>query len=306
MRLADAGDSIGAVPCGDDRHGSTLLRMVRRDATGVLPSSGAGARPVPVSVGAPGSRLQVSEGDLRARAGRRKPVRRLLPRSGEQARRPQHQVKLAASTEEQFGSRAAHVTAKATSVAPVPKGAAGPGGVRSAACVQGKARNTRGPSASPSSGQGGTYKPKAKSCAVQRESEGIIVPKTVESSSGTNAVKNNAAGGKGPCCGHARNEGKREGMADEIGPNYPGARRCDVQVRQPQCGLWAGAKRQAALRAVRGPRARSEARARRSERGARLAVHASSRGPSVSRMREIRTYGSKGGPALSPVFTHQE
>jgi hypothetical protein len=35
-------------------------------------------------------------------------------------------------------------------------------------------------------------------------------------------------------------------------------------------------------------------------------VHAPSRRPSVSRVPEIGTHGLKGGPALSPVFTHSE
>jgi hypothetical protein len=156
--------------------------VVRRDEEGSEPRRGeglssccaspAGESPVPVSVGAPGSRPQVSEGDLRARAGRQEPVRRHKPRSGEQARGPQHQVKLAASTEKQSGSRAAHVTAKVTPAALVPKRVVGPGGVRSAARVQGEVRNSGDPSASPSSGQGASYKPEAKSAAAQRESEG--------------------------------------------------------------------------------------------------------------------------------------
>ena len=97
---------------------------------------------------------------------------------GKQARGPQQQVKLAASTEEQSGSRAAHFTAKATSVAQEPKRVVDPGGVGRAARVQGKVRNTRGPSGPPLSRQGGSYKSKTKSSAVQRESEGIVVPKS--------------------------------------------------------------------------------------------------------------------------------
>ena len=55
--------------------------------------------------------------------------------------------------------------------------------------MQGVARNTGGPSRQPESGQGGSYKPKAKSGAVERESEGTVVPQR--------AVGQNAAGGKG-------------------------------------------------------------------------------------------------------------
>src|SRR5690349_9750772 len=147
--------------------------MVRRDAKDVFSAHGesasearcassAGVSPVPVSIGAPGSRSQVREGDLRARAGRRKPVRRRKLQSGEQAHRPQHQVKPAASTEKQSGGRAAHVTAKATSTVRVPKLTVDSGGAEGAACVQGEARNTRGPSAQPLSRQGQRYKAKPK------------------------------------------------------------------------------------------------------------------------------------------------
>jgi retron-type reverse transcriptase len=84
---------------------------------------------------------------------------------------------------------------------------------------------------------------KPKSEPVQRESEGIVVPENVDSSAGTNAVKNNAAGGKGPCGGHADGAGKREGMAGKTGPNDPGGRRPRDKVRQLQRQLWAAAKR---------------------------------------------------------------
>ncbi len=101
--------------------------------------------------------------------------------------------------------------------------------------MQGGARNTRGPSAQPVSGQGGSYKPKAKSSTAQRESEGIVVP--------VMAATNNAAGGKGPWGGRAEGAGKREGMAGETGPNDPGGRRLREKVRELQLRLWAGAKR---------------------------------------------------------------
>ena len=219
---------------------------MHRDATDASTPPGAGApaarcaspageSPAPVGVGAPGSRPQASGGDPSARAGRRKPVRRREPCSGERARGPQHEAKPAASTEEQSGGRAAHVTAKATPAAPVPKRAVGSGGVRGAARVQGEVRNTRNPSAPPSSRQGGSYKPKAKSSAAQRESEGIVVPSM--------AMTNNAVGGKGPWGGHVGGAGKREGMAGKTGPDDPGGRRPRDQVRELQRRLWAAAKR---------------------------------------------------------------
>ena len=109
--------------------------------------------------------------------------------------------------------------------------------------MQGEVRNTRDPSALPSSRQSVSYKPKAKSSVAQWESEGSVVPETVEPSTGTNAVKNNAAGGKGPCFGHADGAGKREGMAGKTGPNDPDGRRPSDKVRQLRRQLWAAAKR---------------------------------------------------------------
>ena len=99
-----------------------------------------GESPESVSVGAPNSRPQVDEGDLYARAGCQKPVMRREPQSGEQARGPQHKVKPAASTELQTVGRAAHVTAKATSLGREPKRPMDCGGVGGAARVQGVER----------------------------------------------------------------------------------------------------------------------------------------------------------------------
>ena len=160
----------------------------------------AGGSPVPVSAGAPGSRPQAQDESPVSRAGRQEPLRR------ERARGPQHEVNPAASTDLPRGSRAAHVTAKAMPAAQRSgrESAVDPSGVRGAAREQGSGRKRRDPSARPSSRQGGPYKPKVKSGAAQRESEGTVVPEM--------AVTNNAAGGKGPCGGRAGGGGKREGM----------------------------------------------------------------------------------------------
>jgi RNA-directed DNA polymerase len=107
--------------------------------------------------------------------------------------------------------------------------------------VQGQVRNVRDPSARPESGQAYSYKPKAKSRRAQRESEGIVVPDGATAS--TKAVRHNAAGGKGPCGGHAEIAGKREGMAGQTGPNDPGGEEPHDKVRQLQRQLWAAAKR---------------------------------------------------------------
>ena len=56
-------------------------------------------------------------------------------------------------------------------------------------------------------------------------------------------MKNNAAGGKGPCLDHVARVGKREGMAGSTGPNGPGGLVPRDKVRQLQRRLWAAAKR---------------------------------------------------------------
>ena len=203
--------------------------------------SPAGENPVSVSAGAPSSRPQASEGDPGVRAGRQEPVSRKV--SGEQARGPQHEVKPAASTDQQSRSRAAHVTAKATPVAPVPERAMGPGGVRGAARVQGGMRNTRGPSQPPSSRQGASYKSKTKSATAERESEGTIVV--------SRAAPHNAAGAKGPCGDHVDGGGKREGMAGRTGSNHPHRRPAKDKVRQLRRRLWVAAKRSPTRRSTR-------------------------------------------------------
>ena len=135
-----------------------------------------GVSPLPVGVGAPGSRSR-ARGEIHvSQAGFRKLVRQRELCSGKQARGPQHKVKPAASSELQSGSRAAHFTVKATSAAQVPKRDAGSGGVGGVARVQRDVRNRRGPSCQPLSRQGDPYKPKVKAVAGKRESEGVIVP----------------------------------------------------------------------------------------------------------------------------------
>lgn len=203
----------------------------------------AGASPVSVSVGAPSSRPHASGRDPDARAGRPKSARPHTRRNGEQVRGPQPHVKLAASKEKQPEGRAAHVTAKTTLAALVPKRAAGLGGVWSAARGQRSARNTRDPSASPSSGQGGSYKSETKSSAGQRESEGHVVPNALVVSRSTIVVKNNATGGKAPCGGHANEAGKRKGMDGKTAPNNPSGHAPRDNVRQLQRTLWSAAKR---------------------------------------------------------------
>ena len=145
-------------------------------------------------------------------------------------------MKPAASSHSQPGSRAAHVTAKATRSAEESGAAESPGGVEGAARAEGMMRNTRGPSHEPSSRQGRAYKPSAKAQGGERESEGVVVP--------TRAVKKNAAGGKGPCGVGATEAGTSEGMARESGPNHPGVREHGDKVRCLQRKLFVAAKQQ--------------------------------------------------------------
>ncbi len=102
--------------------------------------------------------------------------------------------------------------------------------------MHGSAGNRRGPSAQPESGTGAAHKPKAKTRAAQRESEGTVVV--------TMAATNNATETKGPCGSQVVDGGKREGMVGASRPNHPGGRKPDAQVRELQRRLGEAAKQQ--------------------------------------------------------------
>jgi RNA-directed DNA polymerase len=145
-------------------------------------------------------------------------------------------VKPAASSEEQSESRAEHFAAKATSSPRESGWGEGLGGVEGAARAEGEVRNTRDPSAQPTSGKDRPYKPSAKAGGAQRESEGAVVP--------TRAVTNNTAGGKDPWGGVASAGGKGKGMGRVSGPNHPGRPKPDENVRRLQRKLYVAAKQQ--------------------------------------------------------------
>jgi group II intron reverse transcriptase/maturase len=89
--------------------------------------------------------------------------------------------------------------------------------------------------------QGGSYKPKAKSSAAQRKSEGIVVLGM--------GVKNNAPGGKGPCGGRVGGEGKREGMTGRTSrSNHPDGHEPIDKVLRLQNRLREAAKRHSGRR----------------------------------------------------------
>jgi len=181
--------------------------MVRRDVDALRDVEDAfaccafpvGESPTPVGVGAPGSRVAVRGEILVAEADRRKPLR------GKQPRGPQHQVKPAASSEKQSGSRVAHLATKTTSDGFVPKRSLGPCGVEGAARVEGEVRNTRDPSSRLSSRRAVCISHRVKAHRVKRESEGIVVVRI--------RAQQNAREAKGPYFGHVGRGATCEGMA---------------------------------------------------------------------------------------------
>ena len=242
------------------------------EGTGSGCTAPTGESPVRVSIGARGSRPAPQAERPKGEARRRKPTAAEAV-NGKQVRGPQHQVKPAASSEEQSESRAEHVAAKAMPAAERSEcEAAGLGGVWGAARGQGAMRNTRGPSAPPVVRQSAPDKPMAKRGDVQRESEGAVVVMI--------PAQNNAGGAKGLCFSHVEQAGTCEGMAAKSGPNNPGGTRVAVKSKAPEPGA-------------------------RLRDGAKPKAQAPRRGLSVSRMREIRTYGLNGGPALCSLTFNQ-
>ena len=198
----------------------------REDPAGESPASG-GAR-------APSSR-PAAKGEIpTVEAGRQKRASQRELISEERVREPQHEVKPAASKEKQSEGRAGHATGKATSTTRDLEHVVDLGGVRGAARVQGSTRNTRDPSAQPTSRLDGSNRPSAKATIAQRKSDGVIVPAMV-------ATKN-AAGGKGHERGHVGDEGKRKGMTGESRSNSPERHKPIDHVRELQNRLWAAAK----------------------------------------------------------------
>lgn len=248
--------------------------MVRREGTAAVPAGSsavvgvprcafpAGVSPARVIAGEPGSRPAPEAERPIGEAWCQEPFAAKAV-NGEQQRGPQHQVKPAASSEEQSESRAIHVGAKATSAVRESGWTVGLGGVWGAARAEGEVRNTGGPSATRVVPQSSLDKPKAKRGAAQRESEGVVVLLM--------AAQKNAAGGKDPCFSHADEARRCEGMTGQTESNSPTRPVPGAQVPRSRSQLHGSAKW-------------SQAQADR-------------RGLSVSRMREIRTYGLNGGPA---------
>ena len=143
----------------------------------------------------------------------------------------------------------------------------------------------------PWSRQGGPYKPKVKSGAVQRESEGTVVL--------TMAATNNAAGGKGPWGGRVGEGGKRESMAGKSGPKSSRGPEPADKVRQLRHRLCVAAKRSPGgrLHALFDRIHRSDVLWEAWKRARGGGVMPSRERPPVSRVREIRKHGLIGGLA---------
>jgi len=247
--------------------------MVRRDDP--MPSVGrpsegtgsccivpAGENPVRVIAGEPSSRPPPAVERPFGEAWFRKPQAAQAAHR-KQLRGPQHQVKPAASLDEQSGRRAEHVAAKATGSDRESGWSEPTGGVWGAAREEGAMRNTRGPSATRVEPRSCPDKPMAKQGVAQRESEGAVVVMS--------PAQNNTGGAKGPWFSHAVRMGKCEGMPETARANHPFGPKAEVKARGPS---------QSPLRV-----------------GAKSSTQAPPGGLSASRMREIRTYGLNGGPA---------
>jgi hypothetical protein len=186
------------------------------------------------------------------------------------------------STERQ-GGRADHVAAKATDCGRVvtgdPQDTLGVGeGARS----EGLVRNRRDPPRRPTSGEGGGYKPMAKCHRAGRESEGLVVPWM--------APTKTSPEGRGPALVTLTNWGKGEGMP--YWANYP-----FEKAREPGNELSVVAKLVAPLGAVLVSQEPLGVTTPGRMAGllGRLSDASNTGRPSVSRVRENRMHGLKGG-----------
>lgn len=186
----------------------------------------AGASPVRVSVGAPGSRLPASAERSTSEAQRQEPGS-----TGEQAHGPQpSEVNVAASSDRQPKGvrerRAGHATAKATDSDLDPKRSLALSGVQTAARAQGSMRNARGPTRSSTSEE-------VKPISAEREGatrrEGVRGGRSSDEAA-DNAVERRAPASVAPGGKDVRGHGAKA-------PNSPGEK-----ARQLQRRLYVAAK----------------------------------------------------------------
>jgi len=195
--------------------------------------STAGVSPVRVIAGEPGSGSTAPVERSNAEAGRRKRSGGKPPRA-EQERGPQHEVKPAASSDVQRGSRAGHVAAKTTLNGPEPERSGSLTGVGGAARVQGDTRNTRDPSVPRASSRVVRDRPSAKLNDAQRKSEGVV--------GALISMTNNVEGAKDPCGEHDVAASKREGLAGTAAPKNPDVQSHGAKARELHRRLGMAAK----------------------------------------------------------------
>jgi hypothetical protein len=184
---------------------------------------------------------------------------------------------------ERQGGRADHVAAKATDCGTAVTGDPQDTlGVREGARSEGLVRNRRDPPRRPTSGEGGGYKPMAKCHRAGRESEGLVVPWM--------APTRTTPEGSGPALVVLWDRGKGEGMPYWANDPFD-------KAREPGKELSVVAKSTATIAAVidsqEPPRVTTLGRM---ATVVVCAIDASGTGrSSVSRVRETRMHGLKGG-----------
>lgn len=257
--------------------------MVRPERSCTRP---AGGSPATVSTpGAPCSRLRAS-GEIRPSersVESRKRGKGLVERKRSCGPNVSESLQPREIGTEREGGRAGHFAAKATDCGTVvtgdPQDALGVGeGARS----EGLVRNRRGPTRRPTSGEGGGYKPTAKCHRAGRESEGLVVPEMV--------ATRTPPEGRGPALVALWDRGKGEGMP--YWANYP-----FDEARKPGRELSVVAKPDVpTVVAIASHEPPGVTTPGRMAGNVAWASDASGTGrPSVSRVREIRMHGLKGG-----------
>ena len=235
--------------------------------------------------GAPRSRLQAS-GEIQP-SERSVESRRLgvCPSKREQSVGPNESesLQLREIGTERWSGRADHVAAKARDCSCGTGGEQDTSGVWERARREGLVGNRRGPTLRPTSGEGDIYKPMAKGCRAKRESEGHVVP--------TPTPTITAFEGRSPALVASGDRGKCEGMT--VRSNYPSV----TKARELTNRLCVVAERQRARMVGADPTWGLSGDDRRT---ARIPAHVhvgacSTRRPSVSRVRENRMHGLKGG-----------
>src|SRR5258708_21870321 len=194
------------------REGKAKGAGVVGDEAAPCCTSPAGESRVPVSAGAPGSRLPC---DAEETPSTKRSVESPRQEGSNEAGRSQVKAEQASSDSQPKGDRerrAGHVAAKANAQRPgTPEKALGFPGVMAAARDEGEMRNTRDPSGQPTSGKDRAHKARAES---ERSQAGVRGARSTEEG-GDKPLE-----GRSPALVTRADAGKREGMA-ALRPNNP-------------------------------------------------------------------------------------